>query len=61
MCEPMGAEKTPKVGEPPSYVAGTDNFYAVTHYNWSSCYAMTVIDLGQAVTLWIQLRFRLQA
>jgi membrane-bound lytic murein transglycosylase B len=22
--------------EPPSYVAGTDNFYAITRYNWSS-------------------------
>ena len=33
----------------PSYVAGTTNFYAVTRYNWSSYYAMAVIDLGQAV------------
>ena len=32
-----------------SYVAGTANFYAVTRYNWSSYYAMAVIDLGQAV------------
>jgi len=34
---------------PPSYVAGTDNFYAVTRYNWSSYYAMAVIELGQAI------------
>ena len=34
---------------PPSYVAGTENFYAVTRYNWSSYYAMAVIELGQAV------------
>ncbi|MCF8160470.1 MAG: lytic murein transglycosylase B [Polaromonas sp.] len=34
---------------PPSYVAGTDNFYAVTRYNWSSYYALAVIELGQAV------------
>jgi membrane-bound lytic murein transglycosylase B len=34
---------------PPSYVAGTDNFYTITRYNWSSYYAMAVIELGQAV------------
>jgi protein-glutamine gamma-glutamyltransferase len=33
----------------PSYVAGTSNFYAVTRYNWSSYYAMAVIELGEAV------------
>jgi membrane-bound lytic murein transglycosylase B len=33
----------------PSYVAGTSNFYAVTRYNWSSYYAMAVIELGAAV------------
>ncbi|MBL0727089.1 lytic murein transglycosylase B [Piscinibacter sp. HJYY11] len=35
----------------PSYVAGTSNFYAVTRYNWSSYYAMAVIDLGEAIGL----------
>ena len=34
---------------PPQYVAGTDNFYAITRYNWSSYYAMAVIELGQQV------------
>jgi membrane-bound lytic murein transglycosylase B len=33
----------------PQYVAGTENFYAITRYNWSSYYAMSVIDLGAEV------------
>ena len=33
----------------PSYLVGTQNFYTITRYNWSSYYATAVYDLGQEV------------
>lgn len=36
-------------GDPPTVVLGTENFWAVTRYNWSAYYALAVIELGQAV------------
>lgn len=35
--------------EAPSFVAGTDNFWAITRYNWSAYYAMAVIELAETL------------
>jgi membrane-bound lytic murein transglycosylase B len=38
-----------QAGNGKTYYAGTDNFYAITRYNQSSYYAMSVLDLGAAI------------
>jgi membrane-bound lytic murein transglycosylase B len=37
-------------------VAGTENFYAITRYNWSSYYAMAVIERAEAVAREMQIK-----
>lgn len=46
---PLALVELHNAGAAPSYVAGTQNFRALTRYNASSYYALAVIELGQAV------------
>ena len=46
---PLALIELQNAGAQPTYVAGTENFYAITRYNWSSYYAMAVIELGREV------------
>ena len=46
---PLALVELKNGADAPQYVAGTENFYAITRYNWSSYYAMAVIELGREV------------
>ena len=36
-------------GSAPTYIAGTENFYAISSYNRSSYYTLAVIELGETI------------
>lgn len=46
---PLALVMLENADEAPTYVLGTENFYTLTRYNWSSYYAMAVIELGQEI------------
>jgi len=47
---PMALVELQNGEAPPQYVAGTENFYVITRYNWSNYYAMAVIELGEEIS-----------
>jgi membrane-bound lytic murein transglycosylase B len=51
---PLALVELQNGADAPQYVAGTENFYVITRYNWSSYYAMAVIELGREVAAAMQ-------
>jgi membrane-bound lytic murein transglycosylase B len=47
----LAVVQLPNAGQAPDYVLGTDNFFAVTRYNHSAFYALSVLELGHRVEL----------
>ena len=48
-AQPLALVQVFNADDPPSYVAGTENFFVITRYNRSSYYALAVIELGHAI------------
>jgi len=46
---PLALVELQNGGYPPTYVAGTENFYVITRYNRSTNYAMSVWELATAI------------
>jgi len=57
---PLALVELQNGGAAPQYVAGTENFYVITRYNWSSYYAMSVIELGDEVAAAYQMQTDVQ-
>jgi membrane-bound lytic murein transglycosylase B len=51
---PLALVQLQNGGAEPTYVAGTENFYAVTRYNQSSYYALAVVEMGRTLGLAIK-------
>ena len=47
--QPLMLVDLPNGANPPSYVIGTGNFYAITRYNRSFFYAMAVTELAEVL------------